>query len=458
MQKDYSPAIDNPRWFSHRSVLLSALLLIVCAVLFTRGGTAAPPVAVTAAGIVPAAAAKEMSEKLPPFDDLSETRDAGESLPLPAASAWRSITVKSGQSLSNVFENELLPPEDWIAILKLSGDALRLKKIKAGDVLRMRKEGDQLAELTYAFDDRRTLHVRREAGRFEALTLEATIERRPVHATGVITSSLFSAGLTAGLSNTLIMQMADIFGYDVDFALDLRRGDRFTVIYEQLYKDGKKLRDGEILAAEFVNEGQSHRAVRFASPDGTSAYYSPQGQSLRKAFLRTPLDFARISSGFNLARWHPVLNRIRAHKGVDYAAGRGTPIKSAGDGRIAFKGVKGGYGKVIVVKHGAAVETLYAHMSNYRSGLGVGSRVRQGQVIGYVGSSGLATGPHLHYEFRLNGIHKNPAKVTLPRANPLARTLLTQFKVTTAPLLAQIDNLGRNQFAQAGLKPAKAAR
>jgi len=449
MQKDYSPTTENPRWFSHRSVLLSALLLVVTAVLFTRGGTAAAPEN-------PTQARAEASEKLPAFEDLGTV--SSETLPVPAASDWRTITVKSGQTLSTLFEDEGLAPEDWMAILKLSGDALRLKRLKAGETLRLRKNGDQLAEILYAYDERHTLQVRREDGRLEALTLEATLERRPVHATGVIASSLFAAGLNAGLSNTLIMQMADIFGYDVDFALDLRSGDRFTVIYEQLFKDGKKLRDGDILAAEFVNEGKAYRAVRFAAPDGSSAYYSPQGQSLRKAFLRTPLDFARITSGFSLARWHPVLNRIRAHKGVDYAAGTGTPIKSAGDGRIAFKGVKGGYGRVIVVKHGASVETLYAHMSSYRSGLGIGSRVRQGQVIGYVGMSGLATGPHLHYEFRVNGIHKNPAKVTLPRANPLPRTLMTQFQVSTAPLLAQLDTLGRSQFAQAGLKPAKASR
>lgn len=457
MQKDYSPTTESPRWFSHRSILLSALLLIVTAALFARGGTAAAPEMAAAVTAVEPKIAASAPDKLPQFDDLNAAA-SNEILPVPAASDWRAVKVKSGQTLSTLFESEGLPPEDWIGILNQGGDALRLKRIKAGDVLRFRKDGDRLIELAYPFDERHTLQVRREGDRFEALTLEATIERRPVHATGVIASSLFAAGLNAGLSNTLIMQMADIFGYDVDFALDLRAGDRFTVIYEQLYKDGKKLRDGDILAAEFVNEGKAHRAVRFASPDGSTAYYNPQGQSLRKAFLRTPLDFARITSGFSLARWHPVLNRIRAHKGVDYAAGTGTPIKSAGDGRIAFKGVKGGYGRVVVVKHGASVETLYAHMSSYRSGLSVGSRVRQGQVIGYVGMSGLATGPHLHYEFRVGGIHKNPAKVTLPRANPLARVLLTQFQVVSAPMLAQLDNLGHSQFAQAGLKPSKAAR
>ncbi len=456
MQKDYSSTTENPRWFSHRSILLSALLLVVTAALFARGGTAAPTESATQVVALGAEVAATTAEKLPQFDDLNSA-SSNEALPVPAASDWRILRVKSGQTLSSLFENEGLSPEDWMSILDLKGEALRLKRIKAGDTLRIRKDGDRLVELAYPFDERHTLQVRRDADRFEALTLEATIERRPVHATGVISNSLFVDGLRAGLSNTLIMQMADIFGYDVDFALDLRGGDRFTVIYEQLFKDGKKIRDGDILAAEFVNAGRSYRALRFASPDGNSGYYSDKGQPLRKAFLRTPLDFTRITSGFSLARWHPVLNRIRAHKGVDYSAAVGTPVKASGDGRVAFIGLKGGYGKVIMLKHSGGVETVYGHLSRFRGGLRLGSRVSQSQVIAYSGMTGLATGPHLHYEFRRNGIHQNPARVTLPRANPLPRALLAQFEVVTAPMLAQLDNLGRSQFAQASLKPAKAA-
>jgi murein DD-endopeptidase MepM/ murein hydrolase activator NlpD len=247
----------------------------------------------------------------------------------------------------------------------------------------------------------------------------------------------------------LIIELADIFGYDIDFVQDIRVGDRYTVIYDDLYKDGKKLRAGDILAAEFVNQGQSLRAVRYTDPQGNSGYYAAGGQSLRKAFLRTPVDVFRISSNFSRARFHPVLNRFRAHLGTDYAAPVGTPIKATGDGRVTFIGWKGGYGRAVVLKHGSSYETLYGHMSRFRQGLGYGSRVQQGQVIGYVGSSGLATGPHLHYEFRINGVHRDPRKVVLPRASALPRQYVEHFRASSAPLLTQLDALNRSQVAQA---------
>lgn len=442
MRFDYSPTEPAARFNAGRSVLLATLLVVVLAAFVIGESTAlrATPAA-TSSSAEPAPTASGDTH----FEDVAATTSE---LPAPPLSEWVSVRVKSGQTLSTVFDAEGLPPEEWIAVLRLGGDALRLKSIRAGDILKLRKDGDRLAELNYVLDERRTLNVRRSGEILESVTLEATIEHRPTYATASIENSLFLTGQNAGLSNGMIMQLADIFGYDIDFALDIRRGDRFTVIYEQLFKDGQKLRDGNILAAEFVNQGDTYRAVRYTSPDGTSAYYTPQGQSLRKAFLRTPLDFARVSSGFSLARRHPILNKIRAHKGVDYAAGTGTPIKASGDGRITFQGVKGGYGKVVVIRHGGSVETLYAHLSRYRAGLGVGSRVRQGQVIGYVGKTGLATAPHLHYEFLVGGVHKNPLKVVLPRANPLPQALLTKFQLSAAPLLAQLDSLGRSEFAQ----------
>jgi murein DD-endopeptidase MepM/ murein hydrolase activator NlpD len=279
--------------------------------------------------------------------------------------------------------------------------------------------------------------------------LAAEIERRPAYAMGRITDSLYQSGVAAGLADKLIIELADIFGYDIDFVQDIRVGDRYTVIYEDLYKDGKKLRAGDILAAEFVNQGQSLRAVRYTDPQGNAGYYAAGGQSLRKAFLRTPLDVFRVSSNFSRSRFHPVLNRMRAHLGTDYAAPTGTPIKATGDGRITFMGSKGGYGRAVVVKHGSSYETLYAHMSRFRPGLGYGSRVQQGQVIGYVGTSGLATGPHLHYEFRVNGAHRDPRKVILPRANALPRQHVDHFKASSTPLLSQLDALHRSQVAQA---------
>lgn len=444
MHMDYSP-LDTPRRRTiGRSTLLLSLLLAVITAFVARDGwsSRSAPVAEPVAATPAAFAESE-------FPSDSDNASAPESIQVPTAREWQTHTVKSGQTLSTIFGQEGLPAEDWVAVLKLGGDALRLKRLRAGETLRLRKNGDRLTELNYTLDEQHTLNIRRNGDALEAVTLEAAIERRPTFAAGVIDSSLFASGLSAGLSHGVIMEMADIFGYDVDFALDIRRGDRFTVIYEQLFKDGQKLRDSGILAAEFVNQGQAYRAMRFSHPDGTTAFYTADGASLRKAFLRTPLDFARISSSFSLARRHPILNKIRAHKGVDYAAGLGTPVKAAGDGRVTFMGVKGGYGKVIVLKHGGSVETLYAHLSRYRPGLGGGSRVSQGQIIGYVGKTGLATAPHLHYEFRVGGVHKNPVTVPLPRGNPLPRNLLTAFRISTAPLLAQLDSLGRTQFAQA---------
>ncbi len=243
------------------------------------------------------------------------------------------------------------------------------------------------------------------------------------------------------------MELAAIFGWDVDFALDIRAGDSFTVVYEELYLNGEKLRDGDILAAEFNNRGKRYRAIRYQDPRGRTEYYSPDGKNMRKAFLRTPVAFTRISSRFSLGRKHPILHHIRAHKGVDYAAPRGTPIKATGDGKIVFRGRKGGYGNTIIIQHGGRYSTLYAHMSRFARSLRTGRRVRQGQVIGYVGSTGLATGPHLHYEFRINGAHHNPLTVRLPDASPLPRKYRRNFKASTAPYLAQLDLLKRNMLA-----------
>jgi len=372
-----------------------------------------------------------------------------DTLAAPAATPWVTVTVKSGQTLSSIFDAQGLPTMDWVSIVRLGGDAQKLKRLKAGDELQLRKGPEGLQELTYALDEQHTLQVTRTDAGFEAITLAAEIEHRPTYATGVLASSLYESGLVAGLPPALIIELADIFGYDIDFAQDIRVGDRFTVIFDELYKNGDKLRAGNILAAEFVNQGKALRAVRYVDPQGHAGYYAPEGQSLRKSFIRTPLDVFRVSSNFSRGRYHPVLNRIRAHLGTDYAASTGTPIKATGDGRIVFMGNKGGYGKAIVIKHGSSYETLYAHMSRFRSGLGHGSRVQQGQVIGYVGSTGLATGPHLHYEFRVNGVHRDPRRVTLPRASSLPRQHLEHFRASSTPLLAQLDALNRSQVAQA---------
>jgi murein DD-endopeptidase MepM/ murein hydrolase activator NlpD len=237
------------------------------------------------------------------------------------------------------------------------------------------------------------------------------------------------------------MQLSEIFAWDIDFALNLRKNDQITVVYEKLFVDDKEIGTGNIISAEFVNQGHSYTAVRFEDVQGNASYFSPDGKSMRKPFLRTPVNFARISSHFNLKRRHPVLNRIRAHKGVDYAAKTGTPVKTTGDGKIIYRGRKGGYGRVVIVQHGKSYRTLYAHLSNYRKGQKVGSRVKQGQTIGYIGKSGLATGPHLHYEFRVNGVHRNPLTVKLPHTDPIKKSLLAEFKKQTQPLIAQLNKV-----------------
>ncbi len=441
MRLDYSPADAVARPMARRSFLIAALVLISVGALMSHKGEATRQAS--------AAPGSPPSDNAANFDDLGDLNVATETLAAPAASPWVTVTVKSGDSLSSIFDSQGLPVMDWVQVIKLGGEGHKLKMLRAGERLHLRKGPEGLQELTYALDEARTLQVSRSDSGFEAIVLTAEIERRPTYAMGVIKTSPWEAGVAAGLPESLIIEMADIFGYDIDFGQDLRVGDRFTVIYEDLFKDGEKLRAGNILAAEFVNMARSVRAVRYHDPQGNAGYYAPEGQSLRKAFIRTPLDVFRISSGFTTARRHPVLNRIRAHLGTDYAAPTGTPVKATGDGRITFMGWKGGYGRAIALKHGSSIETLYAHLSRFRSGLGYGSRVKQGQVIGYVGKTGLATGPHLHYEFRKDGVHRDPRKVKLPGGDALPRQYADNFRAASGPLLAQLDALNRSRVAQA---------
>lgn len=451
MRIDYIPAAPAARWRKRRVVLVAGLCFAMsfgALHLFAGSGTAVADN--QSAGLLSNTSSKLLVAAEQPSNSATTNNDFGgiietavsDALKVPEASQWTTISVKSGQNLSVIFEALGLAHDEVADLLSLGGEIQRLKKLKAGDALHVRVEDDRLAGLTYSLDERRTLEIRRGDAGLESVILTAEIEHRQTTVSGKITDSLFADGRRVNLSSRLIMSFADIFGYDIDFAQDLHPGDQFSVVYEQLYKNGKKLRDGDILAAEFVSQGQHYRAVRFTAPDGNTAFYTPNGQSLRKAFIRTPVDFARISSPFNMRRLHPILHTIRAHKGVDYGAGTGTPIKATGDGKISFQGVKNGYGNVVTINHGAGVETLYAHLSRFRSGLSNGSRVRQGQVIGYVGKSGLATAPHLHYEFRINGIHKNPVTVPLPRANPVSPNHMAAFRAQSNTLMAALEQSG----------------
>jgi murein DD-endopeptidase MepM/ murein hydrolase activator NlpD len=252
---------------------------------------------------------------------------------------------------------------------------------------------------------------------------------------GVVESSLDSAGAKAGLSEDMMVELTEIFAWDVDFANNLQAGDQFTVVYEQ----GTGKASNRIIAAQFINQGKTYTALRYKDQEGIVSYYTPEGKSTKKAFLTTPVDFAKVSSHFSTHRRHPILNRIRAHKGVDYAARTGTPVKAAGDGVITFHGNQGGYGRMIVISHGEHYETAYAHLSNFRKGLEDGAPVKQGEIIGYVGQSGLATGPHLHYEFRVDGVHRDPEKLDSKQGMHLADEEWRNFHAQTVPVLTRLN-------------------
>ncbi|VAX12723.1 Peptidase, M23/M37 family [hydrothermal vent metagenome] len=352
---------------------------------------------------------------------------------------WLTVKVKSGDALASIFKRHHLPPRELHDVMALGKDSANLKHLRPGDIVRFQIDKNQhLQELVYNINPLKSLHIQRQGQVFSATMQVKNIEKRSTYAIGQIKSSLFEAGKDAGLSDTLIMKMVNIFGWDIDFAQDIRKGDQFALIYEEQFLDGKKINDGAILAAEFINHGHTYRALRFTDASHHSDYYTPEGRSMRKAFLRTPVDFRRISSRFG-NRHHPILNRMRLHKGVDYAAKSGTPIRASGDGKIIFRGRKGGYGRTIIIQHGGRYSTLYAHMSRFKRGMATGRRVKQGQIIGYVGQSGRATGPHLHYEFRVNGVHRNPLTIRLPNAAPIKKQYRNSFNRTASALLAQLD-------------------
>jgi len=361
---------------------------------------------------------------------------------------WKTVTVQSGDNMSLIFDRLNLTPQQLHAVVsdKKANDILTALRPKQQLQFQI-ADNSHLQAIKYSISAEKELLVERQGDNFISQVIEHPVEVRITHASGHIESSLFQAGQAAGLSDNIIMELANIFGWDVDFALDIRKGDSFNLMYEQNYLDGEKLSDGRILAAEFVNQGKTYRAVLFTDPEGNSQYYSADGHSMRKAFLRSPVDFRRISSKFQRERFHPVLGRKRPHQGVDYAAATGTPIKAAGDGKVIFRGRKGGYGNTIVLQHGSHISTLYAHMSKFRKGVTTGTRVKQGQIIGYVGMTGLATGPHLHYEFRINGVHRNPLTVKLPDAEPVPAKYKAEFQQQAHQLLAQLDLLKRVQVA-----------
>jgi murein DD-endopeptidase MepM/ murein hydrolase activator NlpD len=442
---DSRPAVTEyryPRLHLLLAILISTALVVALTLLPSPDATAtrtvrlAQPLVTAESPAQEALTVADEIEAAVAMEEVADTLDESVAATRESDMAWSVAEVKRGDTLSHIFKRVGLGPKDVQEVLTAKGDLSEFKKIHPGQQVRFGMRDDRLESLEYVISRTESLQVRREADGFVAEMKREDLVPFTSYAEGVITSSLFLAAQKAGLTNSMTMELANIFGYDVDFALDIREGDSFRVIYQELHLDGEKVRDGDILAAQFTNQGKTFTAIRYDTSDRGADYFTPEGMSMRKAFRRSPLDFARISSHFNLARRHPVLHTIRAHKGTDYAASTGTPIKATGDGKVAFAGWKGGYGRVVILTHGQGIQTLYGHMSGFARNIRAGTRVSQGQVIGYVGASGLATGPHLHYEFYVNGSVRNPVTVKLPQAEPVS----TKDKPAFMALSAQMQN------------------
>jgi len=345
------------------------------------------------------------------------------------------VIVKTNDTLDGIFRRLKLDLSDLAFLRSLPGLRAHLDSLRPGESLQLLHRDGSLMGLQRRLSDTQTLEVTRENNELHANVLDNPLEARVRTVRAAIDSSLFEAVESAGAHDQTAITLADIFGWDIDFVLDIQPGDSFVVTYQELYRDGAYVKDGPVLAASFINHGREFVAVRYVDPDGGAHYYTPDGKSMHKAFLRAPVEFSRISSRFNTARHHPILNLIRAHKGVDYAAPIGTPVKAAGDGRVRFVGVKGGYGNVVEIDHSRGIVTVYGHLSRFAKGTHVGEHVTQGSIIAYVGMTGLATGPHLHYEYRVDGVFKNPQTVVLPSAEPIDERWHEDFVSRTQPLL-----------------------
>jgi murein DD-endopeptidase MepM/ murein hydrolase activator NlpD len=331
---------------------------------------------------------------------------------------WDSVTVKSGDTLGNIFKRLGLSAKETYLVTHADELAKTLVKLRPGEVLEFKTKEGKLNQLRYRLSAVKTLyvHANKDGNGFSTSLDEKKVELRTSFAQGEITSSFWNAAVKAGLTDNLIMRLAGIFGWDIDFAIELRQGDLFNVVFEEQYVDGEFIGYGNIVAAEFVNQGDIFQAIRHS--DGN--YYTPDGRSMRKSFLRAPVDFRYVSSNFTKARFHPVQKRWKAHRGTDYVAAIGTPVMAAGDGKVIRAGYDKYNGHHVFIQHGEKYTTKYLHFK--KRAVKKGDTVKQGQTVGYLGNTGMVTGAHLHYEFLVDGVHRNPRTVSLPKALPIAKS------------------------------------
>ena len=378
--------------------------------------------------------ADEVSSETTPDPLLNEV--------FPAQSQWTQLEVQSGDNLSALFIQVGLTAQDLYRVLNSNDEAKVLNRLYPGYKLSFHiPEPGKLAQLQVLKSPMDGYLFTLNNNAFDVEPILRVPEIVPVFKNGNIDDSLFMAGQRAQIPVVTIMEMADVFGGVIDFMLDPRAGDDFSILYEEKYLEGEFVGHGDIIGAQFTNQGQKHIAVRYQDQNGDVGFYNPEGESMRKAFLRNPLDVVRISSNFNLNRKHPILNTIRAHKGTDYAAPSGTPVRATSDGEITWAARNGSFGKLVVIKHRGQFETKYAHLNEYAAGIKKGSKVRQGQVIGYVGTTGGSTGPHLHYEFLVNGVHQDWRTIIdkLPKAVAVEPSEMQRFRQHTAALLQQFE-------------------
>lgn len=376
-------------------------------------------------------------------------------LPLPTASIlendtfWQMDVVRNKDSLEQMFGRMGVHDDDAITYLMLSPDsnAINTQLIPGRTIEIKTNQTGRLLYLEYELPENQVLVAELTPHGYEVETKTLALEKHEVYKSATIRNSLFGATDDAGIPDQVALKIADIFSSQIDFTQDLRAGDKFNVVYEAFYNAGERVKIGDVLAVEFINDGKQYQAIHFGKTGNKYAYYTPEGESLHKSFLRSPLEFTRVSSSFSRGRFHPVLHRVRAHKGVDLAARKGTRVKASGDGVVAFKGRKGGYGNVIILKHPNGIKTLYGHLNGFAKGIQTGSKVDQGDIIGYVGMTGLATGPHLHYEFLLNGQHRDPMTVPLPTSVPLEAKYRREFDAQAIEYLAKIEMLNRHLIA-----------